>query len=203
MAMLKPATEVTTIEEVATMDQEKEVKTSPELKAAFNDKLYEGDDKVDEKTTFGKGGARRQKGRNARRKKTAQYKGRLKERAQSAENSLNKRKEEAEKNNGVKKDKNTGKKTPLTGVTRHAKLSSKAGKYKTPDEKMEEKKTELQKVADMWKQRAEEATKELEDFMNGDSRFDEVMLKKLQATVNELNEKAVNAQKAVDEVKRS
>lgn len=188
-AMFKPTTEVTT-EEVATMNRENE--------AAFNEKVYENDVKA-EKTTFGKGGARRQKGRKARRKKTAQYKGRLKERAQSAENSLKKRKDEVEKNNGIKKDKNTGETIPLTGVARHAKLSSKAGKYKTPEEKFEEKKAELQRIADMWKQRADEAVKELKDFINSDCRFDEAKLRELQATVNELNEKAVKAQQVADE----
>ena len=182
------------IEEVTTMEQAVDM-----ADAEFPEEILE--EEGEGSAIYGKGGKRRHNGRAGRRIQTAGYKSRLKERADSAMKNSAKRAEEDEKTKGFKVDKDTGEKKQIKSATsRHENLSKMAGKYKTKKEKLLEQKKELQRVADGWKAKADEALQELEVFKASHNRFDETKQMELESKANDFVAKAKKAQEAADYV---
>lgn len=161
------------------------------------EEAYEEEDN----TTFGKGGKRRHKGRAARRKQTANYKSRQKDRANTAAKNAAKREAKANDSNGFRVERASGEKMPVPAEAMRAEaLSKMAGKYKTPREKMLEKKAELQRVADQWKAKADEAMEQVCAFEVSKDRYNISKLEELRRKANDLKFNADEAQKAADDV---
>lgn len=132
--------------------------------------------------------------RAQRRASTEAYKGRAKKRAESASKNEAKRIEHDAKTSGSRRNA-TGKKeavsSPRTG--KMGNICKKAGKYKTAEEKKEKARRNLEKELEVWKNRRDEISSQLEEAKGHEKAGYLTMLgkelEKIQRKIDELEER--------------
>lgn len=203
--------EMTMEDVVATLDEtaglydsegrEKEVDNKEDLTDIDKDNEEEQTDGEDDSETFEKDDKGRHTGRSSRRRKTALYKGRMRDRADCANKNLPKREAEDGKNNKFRVDKTTGDKIYVSSsaMSRHGNLTKEAEKYKTKAEKAAEAKESLQREANVWKERADKAIEAVKAAKKAYASEDE--LAELRAKADRLSAKAKEVQEAADAIK--